>query len=239
MSPHGASARAPGARALSALAAALTAALATTASACSGGSDVPPTLVDGSPATVSDVRFESVDGPVLRTEERRTSLAIARAMPRTAACLGSGWNSRPAPPVVHRVGVSGESVTFAGDSGRTVQACDGSGSPRTSPTWCGHAFGRLVGGRLRDPRLDLGGCHTSDGDPVAFAWIDPGPGARYVIVERRGYSEAYATGAGLPVRVAVTEGIEPARTLATFGVTEHTASGRLLRRRELEAVVSG
>jgi hypothetical protein len=142
-------------------------------------------------------------------------------------------------PVVRRVSASGESVTFQGESGHSLRACDGEGFRAASKAWCSYAFGRLTSGRLRDARLDFGGCKTSEGDPIAFAWIQPLPEARYVVVRRNGFSEAYETGDGIPVRVAVTERVDIARSRATFDVSEHTAIGRLLRRQELEAVVSG
>lgn len=206
---------------------------------CASGSDPPRALVDGSPARAAVVRFESVDGPVLRTVVRRLDLASARVSTNAGSCLRAGWSSRPGSPVVRRVGTSGESVTFPGRSGRTVQACDGIGARAGSTRWCGHAFGRLVGGALLDPRLDVGGCATADGDAVAFAWIDPGPGTRYVVIGRDGYSEAYGTDRALPVRVAVTERIELPRSRATIVGSEHDARGRLLRRWEVDAAVSG
>lgn len=208
-------------------------------SACGNGKAVPGALADGSPAHRSDLRFEGVDGPVLVTESRRLGVAAARAAPRVASCLRASWSTAPASPFVHRVGASGESVTFAGGSSRTLQACDGAGSAGTAAAWCGQAFGRLSGGRLRDPRLDLGGCRTSDGDPIAFVWIDPGPGARYVVVRRAGFSEAYETRAGLPVRVATTENVDLARSSAIVLTSEHAADGRRLRTREVKALVSG
>lgn len=215
------------------------AALTILAAGCRGGESVPGTLADGSPARTAGVRLEGVDGPVLRTRRLRTDVAGARASPRTAACLRSRWSGRPASPVVWRVAASGESVTFPGQSGRALQACDGAGDRAASKAWCGHAFGRTVSGRLRDPRLDVGGCRTSEGDAIAFAWIEPMPGARYIVVHRSGFSESYEIGDGLPIRVAVTERVDVGRTRATFVVSEHTATGRLLRERKLEAVVSG
>jgi len=208
---------------------------------CGVGSadDVPETLADGSPARVPDFRFEGAAPPVLLTARRALDLPAALAERKVAACVRAGWSNRPAEPVVHRAGVSGESVTFPSASGRTLQACDGAGGPTSPEPWCGHVFGRPVDGRLRDPRLDLGACRTSSGDPISFVWVEPASGTRYVLVDRLGFSEAYEVGDGLPVRVAVTEGVDVARSRAVVHVSEHSSSGRLLRSYELEAVVSG
>lgn len=222
------------------LAPALTAVAVVVAGCGSGsGGDVPEALVDGSPARTLDLHFEGVDAPVLRTRRRSLDLPTARADSRLASCLHANWSSLPAEPVVHRVGISGESVTFQSLSGHTLQACDGAGHSAASKAWCGLAFGRTVGGLLRDPRLDLGGCRTDDGDAIAFLWVEPGPGTRFVVVDRGGFSEAYEVDGDLPVRVAVTERVDVAGSRAVVRVSEHSSTGRLLRRRELEAVVSG
>ena len=53
------------------------------------------------------------------------------------------------------------------------------------PPWCGHAFGRLHTGRLRDPRFEPH-LRDADGDPLGFAWISRTPGPRIVVVRRPG-----------------------------------------------------
>jgi hypothetical protein len=92
---------------------------------------------------------------------------------------------------------------------------------------------------LRDPRLDLAGCTTAEGDPVAFAWIEPSRDASFVAVRQRGYVEVYPVAGRLPVRVATTSGISLAESRATFEVSEHDATGALLRRSSVEARVAG
>jgi hypothetical protein len=208
---------------------------------CGGerGSDVPKRFVDGSPVRTAAIRFEDTQDPVVVTVRHFLDVSSALAIPRLASCLRAGWSSPPAPPVVQRVGVSGESVTFPSRSGHTVQACDGAGERASAEPWCGHVFGRPVDARLRDPRLDLGGCRTRDGEPLAFVWVEPGPGTRYVVVDRLHYSEAYAVSEDLPIRVSATEQLDPASSRAVVSVSEHSPTGRVLRRYELEAVVSG
>lgn len=213
--------------------------LAIGASGCASERSIPRTLVDGSPARAAEMELEGVDGPVLVTTMRRTNLQTVASVPRIASCLLEDWSARPVPPIVHRVATVGESVTFASTGSRALQACDGSGAAAGSRSWCGHAFGRLSSRRLLDPRLDLGDCRTDDGQPIAFVWIDPGPGTAYVVVRRHGFSEAYETAGGLPVRVAVTERIDVGRSSAVVMVSEHSADGRELRASEMEAFVSG
>src|SRR5262249_13832768 len=75
-------------------------------------------------------------------------------------------------------------------------------------------------------------------EPMAFAWVEPGREARYVVVRQHGYSEAYPVVADLPVRV-VTSDVDLDRASATFAVSEHKARGRLLRRYRLRATVAG
>ena len=139
--------------------------------------------------------------------------------------------------VVERVGVSGRSTTFLGPRRRTAHACDASTAGVEDDGWCGHAFAQVESGRLRDPRLSLT-CRASDGDPVGFAWIQPGAGTAYIVVQGSGYAEVYAAAGDAPVRVT-TEEVELESSRATFSVSEHAKSGRRLRSYELEAQVAG
>ncbi|MCS7006410.1 MAG: hypothetical protein NZL88_02515, partial [Gaiellaceae bacterium] len=89
-----------------------------------------------------------------------------------------------------------------------------------------------------DPRLDLL-CATADDEPLAFAWIEPVPRARFVVVEQAGYAELYRTAGALPVRVVTRAGVDRSASSASFRISEHAANGGLLRRYELEVGVSG
>jgi hypothetical protein len=141
-------------------------------------------------------------------------------------------------PLVVRVGAYSTSVTFPRRAGRSLIACDGVPDARDDGRrWCGRAFGRLSRGRLRDPRLDLA-CTDDDGNPIAFAWIQPSRRAAYVVVEQHGYVEAYRVAGGLPVRVANTD-VDVGRSSALFVVSEHDRDGRLLRAYRLEPRVAG
>jgi hypothetical protein len=140
--------------------------------------------------------------------------------------------------VVTRIGVSGETVTLR-QQGALIGCDNSAGSREGDRRWCGESFGRLYGGRLRDPRLDIAGCSTADGDPVAFAWVEPARNAHYVVVEQPGYDEVYEVGGDVPVRVASVNGIESEPLGATFQVSEHARDGALLRRYRLEARPAG
>ena len=217
--------------------AAIAAAGAVVAAGCGAGRA--PSLVDGSRPPAPPRQLRHLDRPVvlgrvsvLRRDE------LGRAVRR---CVRDGRTTvGAAGEVVVRTGVVGTSVTFADASGRFVRGCDGSLAPHEHRgPWCGRAVGERVARRLSDPRLNVGGCASRDGDPVAFAWVDPAPGARWVAVEQPSYTEVYRVVAGLPVRIASTDRIDVERSAATFGIAHYNASGKLLRRHELRAVVAG
>jgi hypothetical protein len=178
---------------------------------------------------------------------RQIATRVTAAAPRNvvansivARCLDTEGEYTPLGPVVSRVGVDGASVTFRAASGRILVACDG-GTPGTTASrpWCGLAVGRLHRERLLDPRLDLAGCVTASGDPVAFAWIEPSPRARYVTLHRNRFVEAYPVLGNLPVRVATTAGVDPERSSVTFEISEHDRDGDAIREYTLEAHVAG
>ncbi len=208
------------------------------AAGCLHDSPPPPptTLSDGSPARPPRVTLAGVDGTTVATRVRAVRPNALEAGSAAARCLGS--SGRAEGPVVERVDVRGTTVTYLGRGRHGAYACEraGNGSATIGP-WCGHAFGRLEAGRLRDPRLDLS-CRGEGGRPLAFAWIQPRNAAAYVVVAHRGYSEAYPVVGGVPVRIA-SDDVDIASSRATFAVSEHTADGRRLRDYELEAAVSG
>ena len=119
---------------------------------------------------------------------------------------------------------------------RTAHACDAVGGRGIRQAWCGHAFGRVETGRLRDPRLSLK-CRAVDGEPVGFAWIQPDSAATYVVVRQPGYAEVYAV-PGAPMRVTTADA-DLASSRATFAISEHARDGSRIRSYELEAHVAG
>ena len=207
--------------------------------ACLGGGARPTELSDGSPARAPSLTLDGVGSPQIET--KATAVGPPGATTGLVArCLAETHEHTPRPPIIWRVGVDGASITFRTVSGGDVVACDGTalrtGSGRT---WCGVALGRVHGGRLLDPRLDLAACSAPSGDPVAFVWADPGPRTRYVALDRDGFVEVYPVVAGLPVRVAATSDIDLDSSSASFEVSEHDAKGRMLRSYTLRARVAG
>ena len=207
------------------------------ATGCSGdATPAPSALVDGLPARPPPVTLEGIDGPTVATRARVLGRDSFAPGSRTARCVGS--SVAPGTVVVERIGVSGASLTILGSRGRELRGCDATGvRAANGPAWCGHAFARLHGGRLRDPRLSLS-CHGVDDEPLGFAWIRPGAEASYVVIARPGYDEVYPVTGHLPVR-ATTDDVDLALSSASFAVSEHARDGRRLRSYELEARVSG
>ena len=194
----------------------------------------PSRLLDGTPAG----HFRPVRGSVL-TNTRVVTRGLLGA--RFTACLASDDGRRfpSGTRVIERVGVEGESLTFT-DSGRdAIWACDGGADParERAPPWCGVSVGRLFEGRLLDPRLDVG-CRTHDGERLAYAWIQPVGGARWIGVDAGSYVEIYEVVAALPVRVATTHGIGRHAT-AILAVTQYAADGTELVEQAVEAAVAG
>jgi hypothetical protein len=215
--------------------------VAVASAACAEEQKPPAQLIDGTPAQrPSPVTAEGIAGDQIAT----TVVAVdaRRVAPTTLAaqCLRRARDHSAVGPVVARVGVNGESVTFRASSGRSLIACDRAAvDTEGGAAWCGIAVGRLENERLQDPRLDLAGCRSAADDRVAFAWVVPGRAARYVAVGQPGFAEVYRAVAGLPVRVTTTSGIDQERSSASFRITEHDRRGRLLRAYTLDAHVAG
>lgn len=141
-------------------------------------------------------------------------------------------------PVVERTGAAGASVTFVDPGHRGVYACDATNLRRSrAGRWCAHAFGRLSGARLRDPRLTIT-CRDGNGDLVGFAWVQPSDAAVYVVVQEPGHAEIYPASGRTPVRVTTTD-VDLASSHATFAISEHARDGRRLRSYDLKAQVAG
>ena len=194
-------------------------------------SRTPAVLIDGSSARPPPVVLEGVDAPQVLTRMR---VANGRSLV-PGLCVAS---KSPRARVVERTAVTGASVTFLDRRGRGVHACDATELDGSRiKRWCAHAFGRLVGGGLRDPRLSIT-CRDDDGEPVAFAWTQPDRAAAYLAVAQEGYAEVYAASGTTPIRVT-TSRMDLATSRATFAISEHARDGTLVRSYDLEARVSG
>jgi hypothetical protein len=142
--------------------------------------------------------------------------------------------------VVERIGVFSESLSFTDERGATLYSCDGGDDPsrERAPPWCGRSAGRLLHGRLIDPRLDIL-CRERNGRPLAYLWVDPVRQAHWIGVDQGAYSELYEVLADLPVRVATNHGIELGSARARLDVTQYDAHGKPLLRGIVEAAVAG
>ena len=120
--------------------------------------------------------------------------------------------------------VVGASLTFMDAGRRVVLGCDRTRAPRADGAWCAR-IGRPA---LRRSRWTTPGS-TSSARPawraVGFAWLEPAPSVRWVVVDGAAVSEVESVAAGLPVRVA-TRDVDGAASSATFAVTEYDAKGR-------------
>jgi hypothetical protein len=207
------------------------AAAAVLAAGCGHGGGRPARLLDGRPAA----HFRPVPDSVV---------GAARMLERADVddCL-SGADRATVPAetlVVERIGVDSRSLTFANREQTRVYACDGGidAAGERAPPWCAAVFGELVDGRLLDPRLDVV-CRDRARRPLAYAFVEPVAGARWIGIRQQGYVELYEVLAGLPVRVAGTRGVDVEGARATLEVAQYDAEGRELVHGTLEAAVAG
>jgi hypothetical protein len=207
------------------------AAAAVLAAGCGHGAGRPARLLDGRPAA----HFLPVPDSVV---------GAARMLQRADVhdCLSATDRATiPADTVVvERIGVDSRSLTFADRERTRVYACDGGidAAGERAPPWCAAVFGELVEGRLLDPRLDVV-CRDPARRPLAYAFVQPEAGARWIGVREDGYVELYEVLAGLPVRVAGTRGVDLETARATFEVAQFDAEGHELVHGALEAAVAG
>jgi hypothetical protein len=207
--------------------------LAVLLAGCDSGGARPERLLYGEPAP----EFKAVPRSVIALGRVLSGTNLGR---RFTTCLPAGAGIGTDTVVVERIGVFGESLTFADSGRKTVYACDGGTDPtgERRPPWCGSSSGRLFGGKLLDPRLDIL-CRDRKGRALAYAWVDPVAGVRWIGVDQGRYTEIYEVLAGLPVRIASYRGIQAERARASFDLTQYDGHGKELVRGKLEAAVAG
>ncbi len=195
-------------------------------------------LVDGSVSSALPRALGAVaDGLIMSRVRVRRAM---RLDPRGRTCVASfrgEFTVAADAVVVERTGVTGASLTFSDARRHVVLGCDRTGRGAAGSAWCARSVGRRVNGRLEDPRLDIL-CVGRRGDPVGFAWIEPMPATRWVVVGAGGDREVEPVAAGLPVRVA-TRAVDAATSSATFAVSEYDATGAELARYRLPVRVAG
>lgn len=204
-----------------------------------GGGDSPPQLVDGTTAGEPPAALNGLGDAVLTRAvvENESDLDPDEY----EACAGPRDGGDRT--VVERTGLNGSSLTI--ESGRLLFGCDRIPDPLTAEDpdlpyggiWCASPNGRLSKGGLNDPRLSL--CPNTNDEYTAFAWVEPRPAAKWIVVSDTGTSEVYEVAESLPVRVTTTHGVEPERARVSFDVAEYAADGRRLRQYVLTATVAG
>jgi hypothetical protein len=203
-----------------------------------GGNDSPPRLVDSSEAPVLPRELDGLDDAVLtRTRVKRESDLDPDEYQACGVPTDGGDRT-----VVERTGLHGSSLTI--ESGSLLFACDKIPDPVTATdpdlplggVWCGGPNGRVEDGQLNDPRLSI--CPDTESDLTAFAWVEPRPDAKWVVVSDAGNREVYEVVESLPVRVTTTENINPAGS-ASFDIEEYAADGGELLEYTLDAQAAG
>jgi len=221
------------------LAVASTLALGFGVSSCGGHGS--PQLLDGREPPPLPAALADLDGAAMTIVEVR---AVSGGGDRRGrSCERRVEQAKSRSPIVERMAPVGASITFRAESGGVV-ACDeiagtlsASNNPESSTPWCGGSYGRLYDGVLRDPRLDL--CWPADGGPLtAFAWINPRPGVRWIVIRDGETRHVYEVAAGLPVRVARKLKATVAES-ASFDVEEYASDGTRLRSYTLDTKVAG
>jgi hypothetical protein len=200
---------------------------------CDSGGSRPGRLLYGEAAP----EFAPVPGSVIALGRVLDGTTLGR---RFTSCRPAGAGISNDAVVVERIGVFGESLTFVDSADKTVYSCDGGTDPagEREPPWCGNSAGRLFNGKLLDPRLDIL-CRDPNGRPLAYAWVEPGAGVRWIGVDQGTYAEIYEVLAKLPVRIVSTRGIQQGRARATFDVTQYDSQGKALIKGRFEAAVAG
>lgn len=200
---------------------------------CDNGGDRPERLLYGEPAQ----EFRPVPGSVIALGRVLDGTTLGS---RFTSCRPAGAGIRNDAVVVERIGAFGESLTFADPGHKTLYGCDGGtdAAGERKPPWCGNPAGLLYHAKLLDPRLDVL-CRDRKGRPLAYAWVQPAAGVRWIGVDQGSYTEIYEVLAGLPVRIVSARGVQPGRARATFDVTQYDSHGKELVKGKLEAQVAG
>jgi len=222
-------------------AAAIGAALAALAVGCDSDEPAATRLVDDTAAPPLPRALDDLGDSPVATRARTLQVSQLGSVGR--ACLRTFRPEFSIPPstiVVDRTGSIGASLTFRDRRGGFVLGCDRTDRPgEAAPPWCARSAGRLVLGRLTDPRVDiLCRGRPPDDRTIGFAWVDPMPTSRWLAVRGNGRTELYEVLAGLPVRVTTTD-VDVGTSSAVVDLTEYDASGNAVCSRRLRASVAG
>jgi hypothetical protein len=210
-----------------------------TALAGCGGGDSPPQLVDGSTAARLPAELDGLDDAVLTRTEVKNETDLDQDEYEACGVPADGGDRT----VVERTGLHGSSLTI--ESGSLLHGCDKIPDPLTAEDpdlpfggiWCASPNGRIDAGVLNDPRLDL--CTNTDSELTGFAWVEPQPATKWVVISDAGKREVYEVAESLPVRVTTMEGVQLESSRASFDIEEYAADGSKLREYVLETGVAG
>jgi hypothetical protein len=154
-------------------------------------------------------------------------------------CLANIPGGSPA-VAVERVTAEGRTLTFATPDHRTLVACDGApGAREPRGAWCGGETGRLENGQVNDPRLDISNCLSRDRRTVAYAFMQPAPGSRWLVVDHDRFREIYDARDPYPVRVSTTDGIDANTASAKIRIRSYDAAGKKLGDEIVQTQVAG
>jgi hypothetical protein len=188
-----------------------------------GGPDTPDHLFDGSRA----ITVSLFDDNFVATRVRIVASSDVLDCP--------GLEERRA--VIQRIGVEGGSLTFRDPSEPGVLGCDAAPGEYELAPWCGVAAGRLYGGLLRDPRLDI--CQSREGRLTGFVWVEPVEGAKWIGLDQDSYVELYEVVGELPVRIASRRNVSLADSRASFEIVQYDGEGHELQKATVDARVAG
>jgi hypothetical protein len=206
---------------------------------CGGsGLDAPDRLSDGSVPAAVPAELSGVNGAVV------VGTRIVRGLDLEeqpyVKCLGEVPGGAPQ-VAVERVTAEGRTFTFATADRRSLWACDGAAKGREgSGLWCGGGVGRWeVGGHVNDPRLDISNCLTGSGQRVAYAFVEPAPRARWLVVDHDHFREVYDASDPYPVRISTTDGIDTDTSSLKVHVRSYGADGKKLGDETVHTFVAG
>jgi hypothetical protein len=210
--------------------------VAMAAAAC--GSHPSARLADGTASPALPRALRSIGDGVFVTKVRASTLAAADRE-GLATCRRRARVALPAhASIAERVTRTGISFTVAWPEG--LFACDmrpGKHPGRTGRP-CGMASGRFEHGRLLDPRLTLS-CGFGRKDKLAFAWIQPRAGTRWLVVHDGPHRDLYSVTRDMPVRISLTHGISERDASATTDVDDISAAAARTARERLVFRVAG
>lgn len=194
-----------------------------------------PTFSETSPPLPIPAALRHVSGHLVMTRVR--VVPAGKLRPELAGC-GDGYAPYvPAGrPAVLRVDDFGLSLTYAWTPSE-LHACDdvAAAPHRLYQRWWNGSgsIGGVRGGVASEARTDHVYEGPSSGLPfVGFEWVEPKPGAKWVVSKMPGATEIFPLAANLPVRIVTT-------SMDGFRYSEYDKNGRLIYSHSDPIVIAG